>query len=245
MDVRGTRALTVMLAVAVALAIIAPVARADDLAPVGTCAGADLPTGSVADQQNGMLCLINYARGQHSLAALSTADLLMRSAGIKAGDEVSCNDFSHTPCGRPVTDPFQRAGYIDDTYEWQIGENLATATAPVGSPRTVMDAWLHSQEHRDNLLTPGWKEQGIALVLPSSFLGATGSSVWVSHFGERHQRPSPASGSSGSAPGTGAAAPSGTPSSSQAARKANKQAKRKAKKRAKRKAKRRAKRNRH
>jgi uncharacterized protein YkwD len=169
-------------------------AAADDLAPIGTCSGADVPTASVADQQGGMLCLINYARAQHGLAALSTSDVLMRSAALKAGDEIACNEFTHTPCGKPVTDPFQRAGYVDDAFAWQVGENLANAQAPLGAPRNVMDGWLHSQAHHDNLLSPAWKEQGIALDLPpGSYLGLTGSAIWVSHFGERHPKPAPTS----------------------------------------------------
>jgi uncharacterized protein YkwD len=184
-------------ALAVAAGGPAP-ARADDLAPVGTCPGADLPTSSPGEQVNGMLCMINYARTQHGLPSVSTSDLLTRSAGLKAQDEISCNDFTHTPCGRPVNDPFERAGYIQDGYEWKVGENLAKATAPLGAPRQVMDSWLKSPEHRDNILSGDWKEQGIALLMPDSYLGATGSAIWVSHFGERHAvspPPTPASAS--------------------------------------------------
>jgi hypothetical protein len=160
-----------------------------------------------------MLCLINYARGQHGLAALSTSDVLMRSASLKADDEVACNQFTHTPCGKSVQEPFQRAGYADDSYDWQVGENLADAQAPLGAARNVMSSWLQSQEHRDNILSPNWKEQGIALQEPGSFLGLTGSEIWVSHFGERHPKPPPAAAAGGSGGGGGsgpgaAAAPS-------------------------------------
>jgi len=160
--------------------------RADDLAPVGTCPGADVTVSSPADQMNGMLCLINYARGQHGLNALTTSDVLNRSAALKANDEVACNDFSHTPCGKPVEDPFQRAGYIDANYEWKVGENLAKQAPPQSAPRDVMQAWLNSTEHRENILSPDWTEQGVALLQPGSYLAVTGSAVWVSHFGERH-----------------------------------------------------------
>jgi uncharacterized protein YkwD len=205
-----TRSRSVPAAIAITIAIVGVMpaaAGADELAPVGTCPGADLPTSSVPEQISGMLCLINYARSQHALGALATSELLTRSAGLKANDEVSCNDFSHTPCGKPVSDPFERAGYVDAGYEWKIGENLAKATAPLGAARTVMDSWLRSPEHRDNVLSADWTEQGLALLQPDSFLGLTGSAVWVSHFGERHPRapaappPAPASGRAGSAVG--------------------------------------------
>lgn len=189
------RSRSVPAAIALSFAIVGvmPAAsRADDLAPIGACAGADLPTSSVPDQVSGMLCLINYARSQHALSTLATSDILNRSAGLKADDEIACNDFSHTPCGKPVSDPFERAGYVDAGFEWKIGENLAKATAPLGAARNVMDSWLHSSEHRDNLLSPDWTEQGLALLQPGSFLGLTGSAVWVSHYGERHPLAAPA-----------------------------------------------------
>jgi len=184
----GCKIVPVAFVLSVALLGIAPrVGRADDLAPVGTCPGADVTVSPPDEQINGMLCLINYARGQHQLNTLTRSDVLNRSAALKADDEVACNDFSHTPCGKPVEDPFQRAGYIDAHYEWKVGENLAKQAPPLSAPRDVMQAWLNSTEHRENILSPDWREQGVKLLQPGSYLGLTGSAVWVSHFGERHQ----------------------------------------------------------
>src|SRR4051794_17070363 len=183
----GRRTVPVAFVLGMVLLGLAPrVGRADDLAPVGTCPGADAAVSPVPDQMSGMLCLINYARSQHGLGSVTTSDILNRSAGLKANDEVSCNDFSHTPCGKPVEDPFVRAGYIDANYEWKVGENLAKQAPPLSAPRDVMQAWLNSTEHRENILSPDWTEQGVALLQPGSYLGLTGSAVWVSHFGERH-----------------------------------------------------------
>jgi uncharacterized protein YkwD len=189
---------------------------ADDLAPVGTCPGADVTVSPPADQMSGMLCLINYARGQHGLNTLSTSDVLNRSAASKADDEVACNDFSHTPCGKPVEEPFQRAGYIDASYEWKVGENLAKQAPPLSAPRDVMQAWLNSTEHRDNILSPDWTEQGVALLQPGSYLGVTGSAVWVSHFGERHPLTAAEQGGGAGGDQTASAGTSKRPSSKRA-----------------------------
>jgi uncharacterized protein YkwD len=206
--VRRSRSVSAAVVISLAVAGLAPAAAsADDLAPVGTCPGADLPTSSIGEQVSGMLCLVNYARGQHGLNALATSPVLNQSAGLKADDEVACNDFSHTPCGKPVSDPFERAGYVQDGYEWKIGENLAKATAPLGAPRNVMDSWLNSPEHRENILSPDWTEQGLALQTPGSFLGLTGSAIWVSHFGERHQVPPETAPAAAGGAGGGATTP--------------------------------------
>jgi uncharacterized protein YkwD len=43
---------------------------------------------------------------------------------------------------------------------WAAGENLAWASPELTATETV-DMWLHSPEHRQNLLAPRWREIGI------------------------------------------------------------------------------------
>ena len=44
---------------------------------------------------------------------------------------------------------------------WVVGENLMWGS-PGLSGRAVLAAWLRSPEHRANLLSPDWREIGIA-----------------------------------------------------------------------------------
>lgn len=155
------------------------------LAPPGACPEADLPGAAIADQVNEMLCLINYARSKKGVPTVATSPLLASSTRIKADDIVRCDDFSHTACGHSVTYPFERAGYIAPGYDWGVGENLAWGTGTYGTPRGAMRGWLYSDPHRENIFTPSWREQGVALQRPQTFQGYTDNSVWVSHFGWR------------------------------------------------------------
>ena len=157
------------------------------LAPPGTCTGVDDPAATTSEQLAGMRCLINYARARDGATQLAASALLSLAARIKAEDIVRCDDFSHTACGRPMTYPFLKAGYILPDHSWLVGENLSYGTQVLGSPRATMRRWLYSDGHRANILRPAWRDQGVWLIRPAWFQGLPGSSVWVSHFGWRQR----------------------------------------------------------
>lgn len=208
------RCATAAVAVAVALTP-APAAAASGaydayLAPASMCPGNDVPTLLASDQVSSMLCLIDYARAARGLAALSSSPLLAASAAAKADDIVRCNDFSHTACGRSAEAPFEQAGYIRPDESWTVGENLAFGSDLLGSPRSIMRAWLESDEHRENLFGEQWRDQGVALRKPAALLGLTTEAVWVSHFGRRESAVAAAP-SAGDAPGSGSSPAATTP----------------------------------
>jgi uncharacterized protein YkwD len=175
------------------------------LAPASACPGNDVPTLLDSDQAAAMLCLVNYARGARGLGALNSSPLLAASAAAKADDIVRCDDFSHTACGRSAEAPFQQAGYISSDETWTVGENLAFGSDLLGSPRSVMRAWLESDEHRENLFAEQWRDQGVALRKPAALLGLSTETVWVSHFGRR-DRAVAAGPAAGDGPSAGPAA---------------------------------------
>lgn len=154
------------------------------LAPASACPGNDAPTLLASEQVSAMLCLIDYARAQNGLPALERPSLLATSASSKADDIVNCDDFSHSACGKPMAAPFEQAGYTADPSA-EVGENVAYGEDLLGSPRSIMRAWLESDGHRTNLLDERWREQGVASRKPPALLGLTANTVWVSHFGRR------------------------------------------------------------
>lgn len=179
--------LSLLLMLAFTLLPPAALAGADDLAPANACPGADATSAAAPEQVAAMRCLVDYARGEHGLRALPSAEALEDSAGLKAEAEVRCDEFSHTACGDPLTHTFKRAGYIDSAYRWKVGENLAYGRGTAASPRGVMAMWLASPTHRENLLSTKWREQGIALLPQAVLMGQPGTAVWVSHFGTRNR----------------------------------------------------------
>lgn len=155
------------------------------VAPESACPGSRALGAPVSDQQETMLCLLNYARHARGLGPLATSAALMQSARIKADDIVRCREFSHTACGATVVSAFERASYVSPYQSSRYGENLAWGATDAGSPRGALLGWLESQEHRENLFRSEWTEQGIALAYVGDFRGIADSRVWVSHFGHR------------------------------------------------------------
>lgn len=167
----------------------APSGAYDDyLAPATACPGNDDPTRRPAEQHEAMMCLINHARGVRGLRTLARSPGLSASASIQADDVVRCNDFSRTPCGRPIDVPYDQAGYSTPAAAPEVEENLAYGSGPLASPRSIMRGWLESAGHRANLFDDRWLEHGVAMRKPASFLGVRSNAVWVAQFG-RPRRP--------------------------------------------------------
>jgi len=176
----------VLILLILAALVAAPAAQASDppLPPPGACPG-DAITASTAQQAESMLCLINAVRAAKGLPGLEASPLLSDSARDKLTDELRCNDFSHTACGRNFTHAFEEAGYAGAGFRWKVGENLSVGSGGLASPRSTVEAWLASPDHRANILSSEWRDQGIALQQGVSLAGISGASAWVSHFGLR------------------------------------------------------------
>jgi uncharacterized protein YkwD len=154
------------------------------LAPIGTCGAAadqlslDAPTAQLA-----MQCLTNYARAQQGLAPLQLNATLNAAGQAKLGSDITCAEFSHTPCGQPFDSVF--ATYLQGATSYEIGENIAWGTGNYGTPRQTMDGWLHSTGHRENILTAAYAELGIGYLPAQTFQGYAGATLWSQEFGLR------------------------------------------------------------
>ena len=126
-----------------------------------------------------MRCLLDWARRERGLPALTMNETLSRSASLKGNEIVRCGDFSHTPCGTAFERTFRTAGYGGR----MTGENLAWGASLARTPRVLMDGWLHSTGHRENLFRPDWREQGLALVEVDTFLGSGPAAIYIHQFG--------------------------------------------------------------
>jgi uncharacterized protein YkwD len=187
---RGLRlpALTACLFIAV-LGLASSARAADDpyaalLAPAGAC-------GAAADQLNldpttaqlAMQCLTNYARAQDSLPPLRLSTTLNAAGQTKLKSDLSCGEFSHTPCGQPFDVVFTT--YLQGAASYRIGENIAWGTGSFGTPRQTMSGWLHSTGHRENILTAAFAELGIGYLPGQTFQGYSAATLWSQEFGLR------------------------------------------------------------
>jgi uncharacterized protein YkwD len=131
-------------------------------------------------QEQAMLCLTNRARANAGLVPLEPAPDLAASAEEKADDLLACDEFSHNACGREFTYWIREGGYLSGDC-WRVGENLAWGSGEYSSVTEIFRAWMHSPEHRRNILGD-YRQTGIDLEV-GSLGGLRGVHVWAQHFG--------------------------------------------------------------
>ena len=150
--------------------------------PPSACAGRSDVSTPVVVQKQALRCLVNATRTSAGLSSLRASRRLNRAAALRGAAIRRCNQFSHRPCGQSFVGVFVRAGYLGSG---EVGENLAWGQAPLGTASDALGDWLTSPEHRSNLLDPGWRDVGVAVVKAPSLFGAENVTLWVIDFG-RH-----------------------------------------------------------
>lgn len=127
--------------------------------------------------QDAILAAMNRERAAFGLGPLRINEQLSLAAGDRIGDMFSKRYFAHVaPDGlQPFTWARQRG------YRFRmIGENLA-----VGFRGTsVVDGWMRSPGHRENILQRGFDEVGIAIADGAPQRGYRGPTV-VAMYGSR------------------------------------------------------------
>ncbi|MGZ4409568.1 MAG: CAP domain-containing protein [Gaiellaceae bacterium] len=159
------------------------------LAPAGVCGpAADRLNLDATIAERAMLCLTNYARRHAGRKPLALSLVLDRAGQAKLAADLSCGDFSHSPCGEPFQSVF--GSYVAGASWYTIGENIAWGTGQYGTPRETMNSWLNSPEHLQNILNSAFHDLGIGYLPGQSFQGATGATLWSQEFGGRSRAPS-------------------------------------------------------
>ncbi|HET9593905.1 MAG TPA: CAP domain-containing protein [Solirubrobacterales bacterium] len=143
------------------------------------CRGQTDSTASFDAQEQTMVCLVNQARTSRGLVPLTALRTLTKAADHKSRDILRCNQFSHEACGRDFTYWMTRFGYQGCSE----GENIAWGSGGLGTPRSIFEAWMHSQGHRENILGD-YEDIGIGLQT-GRLEGVKGAHVWTEEFGSR------------------------------------------------------------
>jgi uncharacterized protein YkwD len=186
------RKISISLALAaLAGAALVPAAGAAGLsrliAPASACPNQVDRDASAAVQERAMRCMTDFARRRAGMGRLADARALDRSALDKSSDILRCDSFSHFACGRKFTYWMQRVRYLPAPC-WRVGENLAWGSGEYDSVRSIFSAWIHSPEHRANILGH-YTQVGTGLRV-GDLDGNQGVHVWTQHFGS-HCGPAP------------------------------------------------------
>lgn len=134
--------------------------------------------------------LTNQQRAANGLGALATNAMLNQAAANKAQDMFAKNYWSHySPDGTGPWYWITSAGYNYTS----AGENLAK---DFDTSQGVIDGWMASPGHRDNILNTSYQDIGVAAV-NGTLLGSPTTLV-VAMYGAQQVAPAPAAPSSGS-----------------------------------------------
>jgi uncharacterized protein YkwD len=142
-------------------------------AHVRSCARAHtrIAAASRAEMRTAVVCLVNRQRTERGLPRLSSSGRLNRSAQGWTNEMVSHRDFSH---GADFASRISAVGF-----DWStVGENIAGGFR---TPASVVDAWMASTGHCQNILNPVYKNVGTGLSGGASISGASGT--WTEDFG--------------------------------------------------------------
>lgn len=126
-----------------------------------------------------IVTLSNKQREIVGLTTLSSSQDLMSAAQMRAEDMAKEHYFSHTaPDGTVAWDYFKKVGYSYSV----AGENLAITNQGADN---VIQGWLNSKAHRDNMLSSDYSEIGIGMASFGDYEGHKDTVVIVALYGKR------------------------------------------------------------
>ncbi len=122
------------------------------------------------------LRLINKAREAKGLKPVRLDPRLWRAARRHTRDMLRRQYFAHGATSDRLARYIHGGGVIGETLAWGSGS--------YASPASTVQAWLHSPPHRAILLSPTYREAGIAVLPGSPGMGPRGF-TYVGEFGRR------------------------------------------------------------
>ena len=124
-----------------------------------------------ASLEQEILALVNAERAKQNLSALTINWELSRVAKLKCEDMRDNNYFSHD--SPTYGSPFDMINQFGISYT-TAGENIAAGQA---TAEAVMESWMNSEGHRENILSSEYSELGVGYAE-----GGTQRTYWVQQF---------------------------------------------------------------
>ncbi len=167
-----------------------PIARpADPVASgIGPCPDVNLmPSASnTARIVRSTLCLINSQRRHFGLVPLVEDTRLDHAAQAHSDDMVAHGYFDHvSPSGSTPEGRLTAVGYLTGNVGYEVGENIAWGTLNLGTPGSIVTAWMNSPDHRANILRAVFRQTGIGVspAAPGSVGAGGAGATYTQDFG--------------------------------------------------------------
>jgi len=156
-------------------------------APAGFAARTTAGQASIQALDAGVLVQLNAIRIAHGLVPLKLNATLSVAAAGHSAEMLADGYFGHNSNnGAAFWKRLTRYSGAA-SHGWSVGENLLWSSPLVGAS-AALRMWMASPEHRKNILTPSWREIGIAAVHADSAPGTYGGrpvTIITTDFGFR------------------------------------------------------------
>ncbi len=148
-----------------------------------SCTGANVnPTQlSLPTARRATLCLLNQQRRAHGLRPLRESHKLDRASQQHARDMVAHHYFAHGDYLNRIRD----SSYLSGASSWMVGENIAYGTGYLATPAAIVNMWMHSPEHRANILRPQFRQIGLGIARGAPVSDGFAGGTYDTDFGRR------------------------------------------------------------
>ena len=167
---------------------ILPPSQKHALGAEDNCSNVDLqPTPqNLSTVSDAIFCLMNAMRANAGVPSLRQQALLATPSTEHSQDMVDHKYFAHdSQDGRTLVDRLKAATYIPKSGDWVVGENLAWGAGSLATPKALVNAWMNSPPHRENLLSGDFVEVGMGLVFGTPSTQADSGVTVTTDFGTR------------------------------------------------------------
>lgn len=129
----------------------------------GAAGSTDANPKDLASSEHKLFELINAKRAEFGLAPIAWSDDVAKIARLHSENMAKFNFFSHRGLDGKMVDG--RADSLGVSKWTAMGENIAYNRGFKMPLETAVVKWLESPSHRENMLSPRWKEGGLGIAV--------------------------------------------------------------------------------
>jgi uncharacterized protein YkwD len=136
--------------------------------------------------EKAIICLTNVQRHKRGLKKLDNDKRLHKAASRHNRYMLKRNCFDHQCQGeKDLVGRLRGVGYVADNIAWMVGENIAWGELDYGTPKAIVRAWMHSPDHRHNILESDYRDIGVAVDWGRPGSGTRKAATVTQDFGRR------------------------------------------------------------
>jgi uncharacterized protein YkwD len=137
---------------------------------------------SLTAARQATLCLLNQQRQANGLRPLGESHDLNVASQRHSRDMAVHKYFAHGNfVGR-----IRAAGYLSGATSWIVGENIAWGSGSYATPAEIVNEWMHSPPHRENILRSSFHQIGLGIARGAPESGMGSAATYTTDFGSRN-----------------------------------------------------------